>query len=105
MSNLFTVKSKVKPMRKLVTPQGWFILVMFLLLSFAGEAQTQNKPKNYCTAVKADNTPCKMTVKTAGSKCYHHSETTIRCGANTTSNKPCRMSVKTNGEKCWRHKQ
>jgi len=91
-------------MRKIITPQGWFIILLMLLCSFAGEAQTTQN-KNYCSAVKADGTPCKMTVKIAGSKCYHHSDTTIKCGANTKSNKPCRMSVKNPGEKCWRHKQ
>lgn len=86
-----------------INQQGWFIIALFLLLSFVGEAQTTQN-KTYCSAVKSDGTPCKMTVKIAGTKCYHHSETKIICGANTKSNKPCQMPVKEKGMVCWRHK-
>lgn len=91
----------------LINRQGWFILVLMLLCSFEAKTQnaTQNKPKNYCTAVKSDNTPCKMIVKTAGSKCYHHSDTKIICGANTKTNTQCKSSVRNQGDRCWRHKQ
>lgn len=95
-------------MRKIITPQGWFILIMMLLCSFAGEAQStiQIKPKaKLCTEIKADGMPCKAYAKQGQTKCRFHTENKILCGSNTSKNTPCKIPVAKQGDKCWRHKQ
>lgn len=83
------------------TPQGWFIMILFVLLSFVGEAQT----KIMCGTMTTKNVPCKSIVKSQGQKCHWHADNKILCGANTVNNIPCKVAVKQQGMLCWRHKK
>lgn len=71
-----------------------------------------------CGAITTKGTPCKMRVKTLGSKCHHHADNgtnnatigknggspvVYTCGAPTAKGTPCKRRVKIANAKCYSH--
>ena len=78
----------------------------------------QNGEVYRCGATTSQGKPCKMRVKTLGSKCHHHAENgtanatsgknsgsavIYTCGAMTAKGTPCKRRVKIQGAKCYSH--
>ena len=92
------------------------LIVLLIGLSETGQAQAQDVYR--CGATTTKGTPCKLRVKTAGAKCWHHAEngstnqtagpngagqTVYTCGATTAKGTPCKRRVKLQGAKCYSH--
>lgn len=97
---------------------GYFLLGVLIALPFLLTAEKPSYPptdcgiemqvdtaKILCSGLTSKGQPCKMTVKSKGMKCYHHSDMKITCGQMTVKKEKCKMSVKEAGQKCWRHRE
>lgn len=92
-------------------------VIIFLAMAALTPMAAQNQAYK-CGATTSQGKPCKMRVKTLGSKCHHHAENGTAnatvgrnagsavihtCGAMTAKGTPCKRRVKIQGAKCYSH--
>ena len=94
-------------------------LLLCLNMAMAAFSPSYGQSTVYrCEAPTVKGTPCKMRVKSMGSKCHHHAENGTAnatvgknsgsavihtCGATTAKGTPCKRRVKIMGAKCYSH--